>query len=170
MPAFLNRYATPLITGLFLVSLVSGVALFFHFGQSTFHAMHEWLSMVLILPFALHLWKNWRPITCYLKRAPLWIALGASLMLALVFTLPLGLGAPQPGPGGRPPQFAFAERMMQATPPEIAAVLGVEPAVLQAALATTAYAPPEGATLSEIAAATGRSSSQVMTALLGAAR
>ncbi|HSO47757.1 MAG TPA: DUF4405 domain-containing protein [Rhizobiaceae bacterium] len=60
MPNLLMRYATPLTSGLFAVSLISGVALFFHLGQAAFHGMHEWLSMVLILPFALHLWKNWR--------------------------------------------------------------------------------------------------------------
>lgn len=61
MTGFLRRYATPFITSLFLVSLVSGIALFFHVGAGWFHEMHEWLSMVLILPFFLHVWKNWRP-------------------------------------------------------------------------------------------------------------
>jgi hypothetical protein len=46
MTDFLNRYATPFITGLFLVSLISGIALFFHVGGALFHGMHEWLSMV----------------------------------------------------------------------------------------------------------------------------
>ncbi len=44
-----SRYATPFITGLFLVSLISGIALFFHVGPGGFHGMHEWLSMLLIL-------------------------------------------------------------------------------------------------------------------------
>ncbi|MCB1455931.1 MAG: DUF4405 domain-containing protein, partial [Nitratireductor sp.] len=61
MPDLLSRYATPFISGLFLVSLISGIALFFHVGPSGFHGMHEWLSMVLIAPFVLHLWKNWKP-------------------------------------------------------------------------------------------------------------
>ncbi|MEZ5684819.1 MAG: hypothetical protein R3D78_02530 [Paracoccaceae bacterium] len=52
----------------------------------------EWLSMVLIVPFVLHIWKNWRPITIYLKRAPLWIALAVSTVAAAAFVLP-GMGA-----------------------------------------------------------------------------
>lgn len=32
MTAIFMRYATPLITTLFLVSLISGIALFFHVG------------------------------------------------------------------------------------------------------------------------------------------
>ena len=67
MSKILSKYATPFTTGLFLVSLISGIALFFHFGPSAFHGMHEWLSMVLILPFVLHIWKNWRPFVCYFK-------------------------------------------------------------------------------------------------------
>ncbi|MCE8421489.1 DUF4405 domain-containing protein, partial [Rhodovulum sulfidophilum] len=59
MSSYLGRYATPFITGLFIVSLVSGLALFLHVGPSGFHAMHEWLSLLLIVPFVLHLWKNW---------------------------------------------------------------------------------------------------------------
>lgn len=167
MPTLLSRYATPLITGLFLVSLVSGVALFFHLGQAWFHSMHEWLSMVLILPFVLHLWKNWRPVTSYLKRAPMWIALAASVVLAALFVVPMGTGGN--GGGGRPPQFAFAEQMMAGTPAEIAAVLDVEPATLQGALAAQGFDSAAGATLSEIAANAGRGSSEVMSAVLSAA-
>ena len=55
MNRYFDRYATPLITGFFIVSAVSGVALFFRWTPSAFHAMHEWLSMVLLVPFALHL-------------------------------------------------------------------------------------------------------------------
>ena len=46
--------ATPFTTGLFLVSLISGIALFFHWESRVFHGMHEWLSMVLIAPFIIN--------------------------------------------------------------------------------------------------------------------
>jgi len=158
MPALLNRYATPLITGLFLISLVSGVALFLHWGSAWFHGMHEWLSLALILPFGLHLWKNWRPVTTYLKHPPLWIALAGSLVLALAFALPAA------------PHFAFAERMMSGTLPELAAVLDREPAALAADLAAAGYASTSDQTLAEIAAAQGRTSGEVMALLLSTGR
>lgn len=88
MPSIVSRNATPLISGLFIVSLVSGVALFFHFGSSYFHGMHEWLSVVLIVPFVLHLWKNWRPFANYFKRGPMAVSLVASLAAAMVFVVP----------------------------------------------------------------------------------
>jgi hypothetical protein len=85
MNSMLQRYATPLITGFFLVSLISGAALFVHVGTGVFRGMHEWLSMVLILPFALHLWKNWRALTNYFSRPPFAIAMGVALVAALNF-------------------------------------------------------------------------------------
>ncbi|OWX99736.1 MULTISPECIES: DUF4405 domain-containing protein [unclassified Thioclava] len=124
MPAILNRYATPLITGLFLVSLVSGIALFFHWGSAWFHGMHEWLSMVLIVPFGLHIWKNWRPMSCYLKRAPMALALALSLVAALAFALPSVIG-PENGARRGPPQFAIAQALFDAPLSEAAPVLGM---------------------------------------------
>ncbi len=38
MTKALSRFATPFITGLFLVSLLSGIALFFHVGPGSVHA------------------------------------------------------------------------------------------------------------------------------------
>ncbi|MCB1389869.1 MAG: DUF4405 domain-containing protein [Rhodobacteraceae bacterium] len=164
MSAFLNRYATPFITGLFLVSMISGIALFFHLGQSWFHGMHEWLSMVLIVPFVLHLWKNGRPVIAYLKRAPLWIALAVSAAMAALFVLPVG--GEQAAVGGRPPQFAFAERMMGATVGEIAAVLDRTPEQVQAGLAAAGIDATGDGDLSAMTARAGSTSAQAMAALL----
>ncbi|WP_165218839.1 DUF4405 domain-containing protein [Affinirhizobium pseudoryzae] len=121
MASLFLRYATPLITGLFLVSLISGVALFFHWGPGAFHGIHEWLSMVLILPFVLHLWKNWRPMTAYFKRAPMAIALGLSLLASLAFFIPLGSGS---GQKGAPPQVAILQLISAAKPAQIASLVG----------------------------------------------
>lgn len=158
MPALLDRYATPLITGLFLVSLISGVALFFHWGSAYFHAMHEWLSMVLIVPFVLHLWKNWRPVSIYLKRAPLWIALAASTVAAVAFVLP-SMGAGEgAGPGGRAAIMGVVGKVMGGSVTELAAVLDIPPEALSQALAAQGYtvASPEQS-LAAIAGASGRS-------------
>ena len=91
MTSFLSRYATPLTTGLFLVSLISGIALFFHLGSRFFHGMHEWLSMVLIVPFVLHIWKNWRAFITYFKRPPMAIALALSIVATLALTVGLSV-------------------------------------------------------------------------------
>ncbi len=97
MNAIMTWWATPLTLGLFAVSAVSGVALFFHFGQGAFHEMHEWLSMVLLPPFALHMARNWTPLANYIKRSALWAPLGLSLVAAGAFAAP---GLLEGGGGG----------------------------------------------------------------------
>jgi len=88
----MHRYGTPLTVGLFAVSAISGVALFFHWSSATFHSMHEWLSMLLLAPFALHMAKNWKPLLAYAKRRTLLIPLVLSVAIAVPFALTAGKG------------------------------------------------------------------------------
>lgn len=103
MNSFLNRYATPLTLGLFAISAISGLFLFFHTGQGIFHEMHEWLSVVLLAPFALHVWKNWAAVVGYIRRRLLLVPLGLSLALAVAFAVP----ALQEGERVSPPMRAI---------------------------------------------------------------
>lgn len=163
MPSLFNRYATPFITGLFLVSLVSGIALFFHIGPRGFHGMHEWLSMVLILPLGLHVWKNRRAFTVYFRHAPMAVALVVSAVAAAVFLMPSSQPA---GAGGGNPALAVLNRLTAATPAELAGVLDTTPEAVTTALATqgiAATAPDQP--LTAAFAASGKSAMQVAQAL-----
>jgi hypothetical protein len=131
MPTLFQRYATPFITGLFLVSLISGIALFFHYGSAYFHGMHEWLSMVLIAPFVLHIWKNWRPFLNYLKRPPMAIASGLSLAAAVAFAVPAMTETA--GAGGNP-LVAVSQAITGSTVANVAPLFGHTPETLSAAL------------------------------------
>lgn len=161
MQSLASRYATPMMTGLFAVSLISGVLLFFHLGPGAVHGMHEWLSMVLILAFALHLWKNWRPMVVYFRKAPMALSLALSVLAAALFFLPSAGGAE-----GGPPQFQLARRMMTATPAEIAPVLGVTEAGLVRDLADHGMKVIPGQTLRETAAAAGKTEADLAAALV----
>lgn len=165
MTRLLHRYATPAITGLFLVSLVSGVALFLGVGQGLFHEMHEILSLALILPFVLHAWKNWRPLMGYLGRPPMTVALGLSAVAAAAFAL----GGASGGEVGGPPQFAFAHAMMANSPAEVAPLLGTTPEALVARLSEAGFivAGPDEA-LADIASGSGQDEFALVRALLPA--
>ncbi|MER5171025.1 DUF4405 domain-containing protein [Thioclava sp. GXIMD2076] len=149
----LFRYATPLITGLFLVSLVSGVALFFHWQMGWFHSMHEWLSMVLVIPFVLHLWRNWRPLKAYFKAPPMLLALVASLIAAVAFALPIS--SESTAKGGRPPQFALAQKLLDAPISEIAPVLDSDSTALLTRLQAAGYSGTPEQSPAEIAQGAG---------------
>ncbi|RAK18163.1 DUF4405 domain-containing protein [Salipiger aestuarii] len=166
MTSLVNRWATPLIAGLFLVSLISGIALFFHWNAFWFHGMHEWLSMVLIVPFALHLWKNWRPMKAYIRKPAFAVAMVVSLLAAIVFVVPT-IGATS-GPRNGPAQFGMAQKMLGGSVAEIAAILDESPTSLAARLARAGFtitSPDQ--TLSGIAAASGQSDIAVMAVIAG---
>ncbi|THD84262.1 DUF4405 domain-containing protein [Aliigemmobacter aestuarii] len=162
MPALLSRYATPFITGLFLVSLVTGLALFFHVGPSGLHGAHEILSLVLILPVILHVWKNWRPMTAYFRRAPMIVALVLSAVAMGPFLMP------QDGTsGGRPPQFALAQAVLAAPPETVAPVLGLSAEGLVQTLRATGFeAAADGVALRDIAARSGKTEGDMALALM----
>jgi hypothetical protein len=137
MSPLISRYATPLTTGLFAVSTISGVALFFHWGSATFHEMHEWLSMLLLAPFAFHLVRNWTAFKNYFRKAPMAIALVASLLLAIPFALPSGDGER----GGRgAAMFQLMPMVTQASLADLAPVLKATPDDLAARLRAKGYA------------------------------
>lgn len=163
MTNLFQRYATPFITGFFLISLISGIGLFFHFGPSGFRGMHEWLSMVLTLPFVLHIWKNWKPMLAYFRRAPMLIALILSLGAASVFLYPTG----ETSTAGGPPQFQLANRLMAHSLAEVAPAIGSTPEALAAALTSAGFTLADPAqSLTDIATASGKSTADLAAALL----
>jgi len=150
MTPFLNRYTTPLTLGLFAVSAVSGLALFFHVGQGVFHSMHEWLSIVLLLPFAFHLWKNWGAMLGYVRRGALLAPSLATLVVSLVFVLP----ALTHGERGSP--FKAVQLLTRTSIASLAPVLKTTPDALQASLVQRGYkVVSSNDTLDSVAASSG---------------
>jgi hypothetical protein len=160
----INRYATPLTTGLFVVSLISGVALFFHWQGGVFHSMHTWLSMVLLLPFVLHVWKNWNGFMSYFKRKTMWVPLIASLVVAVPFAVN-GLS----GSRGGNPAFRTVALMTQARITDLAPVLKTTPDALVSKLKQGGYAVASAdETLSAVAAKSGKRANELLFAMFPA--
>ena len=158
---FAQRLATPLTTGLFAVSALSGIALFFHWAPGAFHAMHEWLSILLLAPVALHLWKNWRPLLAYGKRGTLLWPLALCAVLVVPFAAMSG------GTGGGNPAFRAIPLLTQARVSDLAPILNKTPEQLAAALRERGYTVgSEDETLTAIAAASGKPADQALVALL----
>lgn len=158
---FMHRYGTPLTAGLFTVSAVSGVALFFHWAPRTFHAMHEWLSMLLLAPFVLHLVKNWKPLVAYAKRRTLLVPIALSLLAAVPFALTAGKGR------AANPVFQTVTLMTQASLADLAPVLQASPEELLRHLQQQGYqAASTGDTVAAIAAASQAKPNDVLYAML----
>ncbi len=148
----LIRFATPFTTGLFLVSVVSGVALFFHVGPGIFHSMHEWLSMVLLVPVAFHVWKNWGAIANYFKRGTLVWPVVASLVVAVGFAVP----ALTSGAAGGNPQMAMYRAIAEAPISDVAPILKTTPDALMARLQAAGVAASADQSMAQAAVAAGK--------------
>ena len=158
----LHRLGTPLTAGLFLVSTVSGVALFFRWGPGMFHSMHEWLSMVLLLPFVLHIAKNWRPVVAYAKRKTGFFLFILCVIAAIPFALPKQGG----GRNGNPAFRALA-MMRQAPIADLAPIFKTSPERLQAQLQRAGYQVSDlNQSLDDIAAASNAQPNDVIAAMI----
>lgn len=155
----LFRYATPAMTSLFVISLISGVIIFFHIGPAWLHGVHEWLSMLLIVPFGLHMWRNWRPFINYFKRAAMPISLAVGVAAVAAFGIvPAGAEGERSGP----PQFALAATMVASTPAAVAPVLGVTPDVLVEKLKAAGFVSADAASpMKTMAEAAGKKPADV---------
>jgi len=166
--ALMQRWATPLTTGLFIVSAVSGVALFFHWQSGAFHSMHEWLSMALLVPFVLHAWKNWGAIMAYLRRG----VMLPVLLLSVVAAVPFAWSALQAGGGaGGNPSMRAARLLMEAPLSTAAPVFGASTEELVQRLESAGYA-VSGAddTLAGVASTAGAEPNRVLATLLAGPR
>jgi len=160
------RYATPLITGLFLISLISGALLYFHLYGNYVRSMHELLSMVLILPFVLHLWRNWRAFLGYFKRAPFAISMVICVLAAGYFVITATANT-RPAFSGGPPQFAFAHKMMANTPDKLAGLFGKAPDQLVEQLKLAGFsAAASDVSMSEIATKSGKDEGGIVALLM----
>ncbi|MBV8575628.1 MAG: DUF4405 domain-containing protein [Acetobacteraceae bacterium] len=164
LAALINRFATPLTAGLFAVSAVSGVALFFHWMPGAFPTMHIWLSVVLLAPFAFHVWKNWRPLLGYAKRGTLFMPFAACVVVPIPFTYSGVAGSDRGNPGRR-----TTELMTHATLSELAPVLRTTPDSLLMTLRQRGFqAQSSSETLEAVAVAAGKEPTEVLSAVMPA--
>lgn len=161
----LMRYATPLTTWLFLISLVSGVALFLGVGNQYFREMHEIMSLFLIVPFGLHVWRNWRTLTSYFRRSAMWISTVVCLVAAGAFAYE-GAGASS---GGNPRMAAFGA-LNNASVTALAALARTDEAtVMERLKAFGVEVTSTEDTVADLAKASGRDSFDLLGAALTSA-
>ena len=160
---FMNRYGTPLTTGFFAVSAITGIALFFHWGPGSFHPMHEWLSMVLLLPFILHMVRNWNGLLGYARRGTLYVPLLLSVVAAAYFIF-----APaSPQVGNRQVAFRVVALAARAPLSQLAPVLGMDTAELTQRLRAGHFTVEgDSQSLDEISRANGRTTTEALATIM----
>jgi hypothetical protein len=106
------------------------VALFFHWTPDAFHVMHEWLSVVLLVPFALHVWRNWPALIRYVRHKTLFLPVLVSILVVVPFA---ASGLMHAGNGG-PLSARAARLLLQTQLTDLAPVLKTTPDALRTKL------------------------------------
>lgn len=135
MQRLLKTHGTTFTVGLFIVSAVSGVFLFFEVASPSFRGMHEWLSMVLFVPVVIHIWKNWTGFMGYFKRKSIYMPLAVSLIAAFAFAYP---SLSSSSSGGNPIR-ATIHAVQDGTITQVAPLYKLTPEALKARLQAKGY-------------------------------
>ncbi|MCI5161779.1 MAG: DUF4405 domain-containing protein [Candidatus Electrothrix sp. AX5] len=83
-------WITPLTTGAFLLTAVTGVLLFFHAATDLNKAVHEWLSWVFLAGAIFHLALNFAPFKKYLTQRKGQVLMGSFVLLLALSFFPMG--------------------------------------------------------------------------------
>jgi hypothetical protein len=157
---------TPLLSGLFLLSAVTGVLMFLHLASPLARGSHEWVSWGLVAVAALHVVLNWKALLVSLRPT---LAKVAVVSLALFTVVAAALPSAQGG-GGNPGQSrAATEAVMGAPLGRVAALLDTDAAQLRQKLeARGLQVPGEAPSLKEIVQANAGKAPAVLEAVFGA--
>ncbi|MCI5125339.1 MAG: DUF4405 domain-containing protein [Candidatus Electrothrix sp. AR5] len=82
-------WITPLTTGAFLLTAVTGVLLFFHAATGLNKAVHEWLSWVFLIGAVVHLALNFAPFKKYLTQRKGQVLMGSCVLLLALSFIPM---------------------------------------------------------------------------------
>ena len=83
-------WITPITTGAFLLTAVTGVLLFFHAATGLNKAVHEWLSWVFLVGAVVHLALNFAPFKKYLTQRKAQVLIGSSVLILALSFVPMG--------------------------------------------------------------------------------
>jgi len=97
-----REWITPITTGAFLLTAVTGVLLFFHADTGLNKAVHEWLSWVFLIGAILHLILNFGPFKKYLSQRKGQILLGGFILLLALSFIPIQGGHKHGSPFAAP--------------------------------------------------------------------
>ncbi len=159
---FQREWATPVIIGAFILSAVTGIAVFFHIHIGLVRWSHEWLSWLLVAALVPHIITNFTNFKRYFVEAKGLIIMGIFAILLAVSFVPLGGGK------SRPPFFASVRALAQAPLPVLAQVAKITPEELRARLAKTRLPAPtsDQQTLAELAGPSVRRQAHILSDLL----
>jgi len=114
-----KKYITAISAALFLVMAVSGLAMFFPFGEDLVKEMHQWLAFAFVTAVALHVYKNWGATMTYVRRKTIVAPLALAAVAAAAFMVPAALA------GREDPRHALMQSLQEAKLADLGRVLNL---------------------------------------------
>lgn len=163
----LRSWATPVTIGSFVISMVTGIVLFFHLDLGLAKPAHEWLSWFMLLGVIMHLIINWKAFKNYFsKRIPVAV-IAAFVILTVLSLLPLTGGSEGGGGNRRAAMSAIMHTVEEAPLSTLAALAKTTPEALVERLQQQGLTIDNAEqTLDDVAAENGKEASQLIPVIL----
>lgn len=159
--AIQREWVTPIAVGAFLISAVTGVAIFFHIDTGLAKVAHEWLSWLLLFAVLLHVGANFFGFKRYFSSGKALALMGVAMLVLVASFMPLG--GERGGEGGKP--FMKPVRALAAAPlSTLAAVAKISPEQLRERLAKANVPAPtsDAQSLADLVGPDGRKQMHIM--------
>jgi hypothetical protein len=166
MKATLRSWATPLATGAFTISAVTGLLIFFDIELGMVEDVHKWLSWLLVGGVAAHVLSNWKQFTGYFSQKTGIALIGAALLITVVSLLPM-FGESEEEKEKENPGKIAAQVLESSSLNTIALVVKSSPQVLVEKLGKSGIVVKDPAlTIQEIALKNGKDGKDVLGSVL----
>lgn len=116
----IQKHATAATIGLFAITGITGLLLFFHLGASFFKGIHEWLGVLFVIASVFHVVRNGRAFLRLMARPRTLVVCGMALAVSAVMLV--GAGSQQQTAGGDPVR-SIMTTMAKASVSEVAVLL-----------------------------------------------
>lgn len=130
MSASFRSWATPLATGTFAISAITGIFLFLDIEIGNVEPVHKWIGIAMVAGVMFHVVANWKQFTGYLSKKPAVAIMATALLATLLSVLPIG---GEEGERENPAKMA-ASALAGSSLETVAPVLGTTPAKLMEGL------------------------------------
>ena len=121
----IRKWATPLTTGAFALSAISGVMIFFHVSSAPVKVIHEWGSWLLVIGGLLHVAGSWQSFVRYFSRPAARTIMIVFAAVIVASFLTLGSGAH--GHGRKLPPALLSRALPEASFATVAGVARHDP-------------------------------------------
>lgn len=153
---------TPITGVLSLIIGLSGVMLFFHFGEGLVKGVHEWLGIAFAVIMLVHLGLNWSAFKKHFSKPAAWVGTGVVTSICAIV-----LVASLSNPSGGNPMHAIIQSIETTPVSDLAPVFKISQSEMVKKLGQAGIEMNGRETLQELAGKNGVATRRLIATLMG---